>query len=693
MAEAGRIRTGMLREDIKIIPPGRHGAYTMIFDPVSEVYFKISPIAAQVIAKLDRDYDLEEFHAKLKRLGIFISIEELNELIFFIAGNNLAVPEYGKYERKREQMAKLKKVPWLLKLTSFYMFIKLPPWHPRRFFEKISPYVSFLASKPMIWIYLIPAILGYLLALRNFGEVRDAFWASLSWAGLVKYFFAIIMLKFIHESSHALAAMRFKCPVREIGVSIIFLYPRLFTNTTDSWRLPRHQRLLIDSAGLIGEVICGGIAALCWCYLSPGTAKSTMFYIFAVSTMSTLLVNGNPLIRFDGYYILCDLLNTENLMQRSTEYIKQFWRCYFFQVVPPPVDERPWLMGIFGISAFIYRVLLYTSIILIVYNQFIQVKAVAALMLYSVGLLPIIKEAKSIRAMSKRAGGKVNWTFSLITLGVVIAVLFLPLSWNVVLPGEVKASRSRLVTVNESGYLASKWPEVAVPCKKGDLIADLESPLMDLQIQRVDSALQEDSVLVDLQQSDKSTFGDSLLTLQKMDGNRKLRSEMLRRRKQRQIRAEVNGVFVPALFNLSPGSYMPNGLVIGEIVSNSRVIHAYATEQEVKVLKKGQHVSVTLPDSPAKISGKIKEIDPIPAKIKNSTLLQMYGGELAVFPDETKPGEFYSAQALYRLEIKPEKEVPEVFLPGRSVRARVYRRDILANEIWSFLVTAFRREM
>ena len=71
----------------------------------------------------------------------------------------------------------------------------------------------------------------------------------------------------------------------------------------------------------------------------------------------------------------------------------------------------------------------------------------------------------------------------------------------------------------------------------------------------------------------------------------------------------------------------------------------------------------------------------------------MYGGELAVFPDETNPGEFYSAQALYRVEIVPQGKVPAVFLPGRSVRARVHRRDILANEIWSFLVTAFRREM
>jgi hypothetical protein len=178
-----------------------------------------------------------------------------------------------------------------------------------------------------------------------------------------------------------------------------------------------------------------------------------------------------------------------------------------------------------------------------------------------------------------------------------------------------------------------------------------------------------------------------------MDGNRKVRSEMLRRKQLRRITADVDGLFVPKIFNLSPGYFMANGLVIGEIVSGRSIVYAYATEQEVKMLKKGQKVTVTLPDSFTSIKGKIKEIDPIPAKLKNTPLLQMYGGELAVFPDETNPGEFYSAQALYRVEILPEKEMDAVFLHGRTVRAKVHRRDILANEIWSFLVTAFRREL
>lgn len=350
-------------------------------------------------------------------------------------------------------------------------------------------------------------------------------------------------------------------------------------------------------------------------------------------------------------------------------------------------------MGTFGVAACIYKFFLYTSIILIVYNQFIQIKAVAALMLYSLGLVPILKEAKSIRAMSKKAGGRVNWTFSVITLAVVVGILFLPLSWSVTLPGEIRAGSSRIVSVTEGGYLKTAWPENALVCRKGDVLAELESPLNDLEISRVRAVLHEDAVMADLQQSDRETFGDSLLTLQKMDSSRKTLGEMLRRKTLRRIAADSSGLFIPRLFNLSPGCFLPGGLVLGEIVSGRNVVYAYATENEVKVLKEGQRATITFPDSFRKLSGRIVTIDPIPAKLRNSPLLQMYGGELAVFPDETQPGEFYSVQALYRVEIVPEGEADPVSFYGRSVRARVHRRDRLVNELWNWLVTAFRREM
>ncbi len=336
----------------------------MIFDPAAGLYYKISPLSALIISKLDRDYELREFTARLKSFGIDVDDADVAELVGFLSTNNLLAPEFGRFEQKLSMLRQAKAKTWFLRLASLYVYFRLPPWHPEKFLRRIAPYVGFMAQRWFVLLLLLPALLGYLLALRDFSTVRSAFVDSLSWAGLVKYFLAIILLKVIHESAHSLAATHFQCRVRAIGVGFIFFYPRIFTDTTDSWRLERRKRLLIDAAGLIAEVICGGLAALWWSYLPPGAGKSTTFYIFAVSTLSTLLVNGNPLIRYDGYYILCDLLNTENLMGRSVEYVKQFWRYVCFRLGTPPQESRPIVMLVFGISTFIYRILLYTSIII-----------------------------------------------------------------------------------------------------------------------------------------------------------------------------------------------------------------------------------------------------------------------------------------------------------------------------------------
>lgn len=334
-----------------------------------------------------------------------------------------------------------------------YLYFKLPPLHPQPFIDKIRPWTGFIGSRTFVLCLLFPAIAGYLLALRNFSAVAANFEASFSWAGLVKYFFAIVLLKFVHESGHLAANMHFNCRVRAVGISMIFLYPRFFSDTTDSWRLPPRQRLLIDSGGLLSEMICGGLAALAWCYLPPGRLQSTMFFIFAVSTVSTLLVNGNPLIRFDGYYILCDLLNVENLMQRSTDYIKQLSRHWLFGLGPAPEEERPLLLFSFGVAAFIYRFLLYTSIILVIYNSMIKAVAIVLLLLevLTIFVMPLYNEARIVRALSKRAGHRANLTFVAVACLGAALILFLPLSWRTRLPGEIRRAARTLVTIPETG--------------------------------------------------------------------------------------------------------------------------------------------------------------------------------------------------------------------------------------------------
>ncbi|MDD3155768.1 MAG: hypothetical protein PHS41_12970, partial [Victivallaceae bacterium] len=427
--------TGTLRDDVELL----RGNPPMLFDRQSDAYFRIAPEALEIISFLTESMPLSRFLELLNRNGIAATKDELLHLLAFLQQNNLLAPEYGHIGVKRERQCVMQEKTWFLRFSAAYLFFKLPPWRPEKFFDRLTPYVSWIVSKPVVLFLLIPALIGYLLVLRDFGTVRATFLDSLSWAGLAKYFAAILFLKFIHESAHSLAAIHFGCRVRGIGLGFMVFYPRLYTDTTDSWRLPRRQRLLIDAAGIIVELLLGGIAALLWAYLPPGAWKSTMFYIFAVGTISTLFINGNPCIRYDGYYILCDLVNIDNLMTRSGEFVRAFWRWHFLRLGEMPRNVRGSFLLCFGIVSFVYRIFLYTSIILMIYFHFAKALALGMIVLelYSIVIYPFWREIQTVRALSKRSGSLAGWYFAGALMLIGALILFLPLSWDIALFGEI----------------------------------------------------------------------------------------------------------------------------------------------------------------------------------------------------------------------------------------------------------------
>jgi putative peptide zinc metalloprotease protein len=685
------IFTGELRKDLRIIRPEKDGDSIMLFDPVSENYFRITPNTALILGRMNKNCPLEEFEQKLTRAGIPFSHDELLGLISFLQQNNLTAFEVGAYENKKKMIANVKEQTWLLRLASVYMFFKLPPWHPDRFLKAVGPYVSFFAGKFFLYPVLLVSLLGYLLVLRDFSTVRTTFLDSLSWAGLAKYFAAIILLKIVHESSHALAAVHFNCRVRAFGVSFIVFYPRLFTDTTDSWRLPRRQRLLIDAGGLIGELLLGGIAALLWCYLPPGAFKSTMFYIFAVSSLSTILMNGNPLIRYDGYYILCDLLNAENLMMRSTEFVKNCWRYYLLRIGTRPREKRWLLFTVFGIAAFLYKIVLYTSIILMIYNNFVKAVAVVLLLLevYTIFLYPMYKEFKTIKMLSKKAKSRAGLFLGVSRLVVVGAALFLPLSWSTVLPGEVLHEKHELVTVAEGGYLKDELADTPRDVRKGELLFEQYSPHVDFAMLRTQKMLEVDTLLYKMQLTRRESMGDSMLTKEKIKSDILGKKELARRRDNLVQKAAFDGKFVPRI-KCSAGIWLPAGFEIGELHAGGKRVMAYASDREVFKFAPGDAVVIYSQDQHDSISGKVLSINPIAAVLRNSPLLQHFGGEIPVYPDEKKPGEYISVLPLYRVEIAADG-MPAI-QHGRVVRVKLLRREVLAGELWKFILSVLRRE-
>ncbi len=687
------IQTGMLRQDVELIRPGAHGDYAMLFDPPADAYYKISPRSMEIISRIDRSYPLMTFLELLNNSGLQVTKDELLQLISFLHQSNLLAPEYGQVERKYAQYVKLRESTLFLRFSAAYLFFKLPPWRPEKFFAKIRPLVSWMASKWFIFMLLIPALLGYVLMMRSFSEVQATFIDSLSWAGLAKYFVAILVMKLVHEAAHSIAAIHFRCRVRGVGLGFMVFYPRLFTDTTDSWRLPRKQRLLIDAAGIIIELLVGGIAALIWVYSPPGAWRSTMFYLFAVSTISTLFVNGNPCIRYDGYYILCDLLRIENLMTRSAEYVKQFWRWYFLRLGTSPKDERGGLLLFFGIISFIYRIFLYTSIIIIIYNQFVKAVALVALVLelYSIFFYPMYKEIKTIRMLSKKSANKARLYIFLALAAIVSLVLFLPLSWNVDLTGEVVPVFQTQIAVQEGGYLAQKLPDRPTPVKKDETVLALTSPFLDFGILRNRCEHEYTERLNELQLSDRETLGAAIVSRQKLLTTENAFQELLRRKTGLTSTTPQDGIFIPKLpGKVSAGMFLPKGALVAEIISGGKMVYAYTNDRDVPKLKIGERVRIRVYDSLNDYYGTISAINAVPAKLKNSALLQQFGGPIPVYIDEHKAGEYISVLSLYRIEIQFDHQ-PDI-QTGRTLMVEVIHSERLYDTLKQYILSVIRKE-
>ena len=687
-----RMQTGMIRTDIKFFPPGEHGAYPLLYDPLSEHYYKLTVRAGSILRLLDRSYPLEDFRKKVNRAGIDADTEEIALLLSFMHRSNLMIPEYGMADRQLGQLRAAREKTFFFRVMSLYLFFRLPPIHPDRFFTVTMPAARLIFNRYTVWTLAGGAIFGYILMMRQWNDAYTAFVNSLSWSNLVSYFWALLVTKTVHELSHGYTAKSFGARVRAMGISFIVFYPRLFVDLTDTWRLSRTKRMVCDGAGIISELIFGGLAAIVWVYSSPGPVHSTMFYLMTVSALGTILINGNPFIRYDGYYLLCDILNVENLMSRSSEYLKGVNRKLFFGLGewPDSGDVSPLTLYSFGLGSFIYRLFLYTSIILILYFQF--TKAVALMLMaleaYTMLLAPLIMEAKVV-FMSRK---QLNWfktCLTLLLIGGVVSLMFIPLPWSFALPCEVVPENSRIVTVRESGFAAADLPEESRPVRRGEEILPFRNIFLDFSLRRYAAMIRTNQAELNLARSDSSTMALSPVLFEKLRINQVAHDEVFRRKNNMSLTAETDGIFIPSIKEVSAGRWLEKGTVLGKIISGRNLLHAYAQDKEVNRIRAGDKAVIELRGELKEIRGTVTAVNPVAATFRDSTLVQAFGGIIPCYPNP-QHREFQPVNVLYCITIQPDEPLPPRI--GRTGIAYVEQSYRLCIEIGRQLLHVFFRE-
>lgn len=370
-------------------------------------------------------------------------------------------------------------------LVHNYLFLRLRLVDPDRFLGALLPLVRPLYSGAGVAVILLLGALGLFLISREWETYTHSLVEQYTLEGLLGMGVAISIAKVFHELGHGFAAKRYGCRVPSMGIAFLVLWPVLWTDTTDAWRLAdRRQRLVIDVSGMAAEVTIAALASIAWAALSDGPMRSAMFVLSSSTWIVTLFINLSPLMRFDGYYILSDLLDVPNLQDRAFAYTRWSLRELLFRPRrPPPEQPAPRLSRIFvvySLASWIYRFSLFMGIALLVYHVTFKALGLvlAAIELWYFIAKPILKEVAvwPRLAVAARLNGHALVTIGLV--GLLLAALFVPWRGRVDAPGLLRADRQVALSAPEPGRLSAMVPPNA-HVEEGSVIFRLESVEID----------------------------------------------------------------------------------------------------------------------------------------------------------------------------------------------------------------------
>lgn len=218
------------------------------------------------------------------------------------------------------------------------MMLKMPLFNPDSAIDKMTRYFGWLVSSGGALLWIIVVVAGFFQLLRNWDTFvlnrvdsfssNDLLWFAVAW----------LVLKLFHESAHGIACKRFGGQVHSCGMLLLLLIPLPYVDVTSSWRfINKWHRIVVAAAGMLVEIFIAAIACMVWAAAEPGPLKYHAGNVIITATLHTLLFNANPLMRFDGYYMLSDFLEIPNLATRGRGYLKSFFKWLYFGNKPKPI--------------------------------------------------------------------------------------------------------------------------------------------------------------------------------------------------------------------------------------------------------------------------------------------------------------------------------------------------------------------
>ncbi|MDX8391187.1 MAG: HlyD family efflux transporter periplasmic adaptor subunit [Mariprofundaceae bacterium] len=678
-----------LREELALCdgPRAKNGMPTYsLYDPLRNRYFRFGWPQFEMLRRW-RLGDPGKIAEEVNRATTLnVEAENVLEVAMFLQGNNLVQVSGDVGLAMLADQAKAARRHWATWLLHNYLFLRVPLFHPDAFLNRTLPFVRFFFSHTYLWCMLSAATVGIYLISRQWESFLHTFSYFFSLQGLVFYALALIFTKIIHEFGHAYTACYFGVRVPTMGMGLLVMMPVMYTDTSDAWKLTdNHKRMWINAAGFLAEMSLAVLATLLWSFLPDGTLKSIAFLLATTTWVMTMMINMNPFMRWDGYYLFSDWMEVDNLQQRSFALARWRMREILFapgEPVPEDMDTRlRRQLMLYAWVTWVYRFILFIGISALVYFFFFKLLGIF-LMIVEVGwfiVLPIYTEMKEWWKRRDKVNNRAGYR-SLAVFGLILLLLLVPWQTRVSLSGVLDSDHRIALYAPEDARMLNFSVRNGQHVEKGDVLVELSSELLNHRM----AMLERQMKLLQWQTSAQGVSGavaaEGRILRQQVIGETAGFNSLKERIARLKVRAPFSGDIVMVNLDAKQGDFVQRGEKLLSLVDSSQsMVRAYVFESDLMRFKAGAKARFYPDDSALEpIDMRVGGIDRASAKVLlDPPLASIYGGPIPVI--QGKNGELIAQQAVYRVMLRPLQETTI----SKSIRGTVYiegsRKSFLAR--------------
>jgi putative peptide zinc metalloprotease protein len=591
------------------------------------------------------------------------------------------------------------------------LFLRIPLLDPNRFLDRWVGIFGRAFSWLGLVLWLVVVGTGLYFVIGNSQELISQSEDVLDPSNLIFLYLSFTVIKIIHEFSHAFACKRFGRlngsggEVHKMGVMFLVLFPLPYVDASSAWAFRRKwHRAIVGMAGVLAELAAASVAAVVWSHTSTGTPHIIAYNVIFVASVSTVLFNGNPLLRFDAYYVLTDIIEIPNLAQRCRQYFSYLVRRYAWglkRIWNPAYawGERFWFV-FYGTLSTVYRIYIAIRILLFLNNRlpealFILVPIMALSGIVGWLLVPVGKFfhylATSEELTRQRPRAVASTAVVMLVLFVGLGLLRLPDHRRV--EGIVEPQEMAIVHAESDGFITGFLPSQVKVAPDGAGLVEAQNPALEAEKR----SLTAQRRVLEVRRRQAAT--EEIAAAQILDEQLEALDEKIARVEQELASlhrtAPLAGTWVSPEIEFTKGKFVRRGETLGLVANLDDLLIRATAGQNVAALlieQAAQKVEIRVVGRPdPTITGTIEKIFPAgQEQLPSQALGYAVGGSMAV--DVRDPSGTKTAERFFEIRIRPKLDRPDQWLTGQRVIVRFrLRSKPLAVQVYQYSRQLFQR--